>query len=105
MRRAAAAFGFGLGLLVIPPEWLVVGGGRVVDQAPSLQEIEDPADGADVADQRLPGVRKGELPQGVLPELLDDRVPVVHVNPRVLGGRGVEELREEPDLAFVDFVP
>lgn len=81
-------------------------GGRVVDQTPGLQEIEDPADGTHVAYQGLSCVRKSELSRRVGPELLDDGVPVVHVQPGVLGVRGrVEELRDEPDLAVVDFAP
>lgn len=94
------------GVLVLPLEGLVGGGRRVIYQTPGLEEIENPTDGADVADERLAGLREGKLPGRVDgPGMVDDGVAVVLVKVRVFGrGARVEKLREESNLAVVDVV-
>lgn len=98
--------GGGLAVLVLPPKGLVERGRSVIDQTPGLEEIKNPPNGADVANESLAGLGEGELPRRVYSSgVLDDGVAVVLVKARVFGRRArVEELREEPDLAVVDMV-
>lgn len=103
-----------LGVVVFPFEMvcsLVVVVGRrrgVIDETPGLQEIEDPAYRSNVTDDGLASLGEGDLAgrTRIISEATDDGVPVVLVNPRVLGGRPtVEKFGEETNLAFVNFLP
>ena len=106
---AAAAMGgarAGLALLVVPLERLVDRRRRVVDQTPALEEVEDPPDRARVADESPPSVGEGHPPPRIGSVTLHHGVPVVLVDSGALLRRRarVEELRQESDLALVNFV-
>lgn len=75
-----------------------------IDQTPSFKEIEDPADRTDISNERFAEIGEGDFSGWIVPEVLDNRVAVVLVNLRVLGGggSGIEELGELTDLAFVN---
>lgn len=63
-------------------------------------------EGSHVSNQRLPDLCEGQTTGGVLPELVDDEVAVLLVDPRVPGGSApVKELRQLPPLPLVDLVP
>lgn len=105
-RRLEGGVSRGLGVLIVPLQGLGQSGWGIIDEAPCLEEIKDPADGTDVAYEGPPNISKGDLPWRIISELLNNGVPVVHVNfwgfrmrPRF------EELRQQPDLTFVYGVP
>lgn len=66
--------------------------GRVINQTPGFQEIKNPANGADVSNDGLADFGKGDLfgggggGGGVVPESLNDGVPVVFISLGILGG-------------------
>ena len=82
------------GLLIVPLERLSRGGARVVDKPPRVKEIKYAANRDNIPHESPPNVGEANLVWMFVSVLLDNRVPQVEVNPRVLrGGSRIEELR------------
>lgn len=81
-------------------------GCNVINQTPILQEIKHPPNRSHVPHNLSPSLRKRDLLRRACSILVDDRIPVIPVNPRTPRRRlQVEELGKKPSFRFVNLVP